>query len=289
MRFPTNSIKDIVSVFRNSLSGIYDSKESESIIYVVLEKYTGYNKAKLRAQPDLKVSESVINSIVAVIEGLQKNIPVQYLIGETVFYGCEFKVDQRVLIPRPETEELVDWIIRDMHDAKKIRILDIGTGSGCIAVSLKKNLPSAELIAVDVSNEALELAKENALLNNVEIYFEEFSILEPNLNSAISEVEIIVSNPPYVRESEKEFMHSNVLDNEPGIALFVPNDDPLVFYRAVLNFSKSNLKKGGLIYFEINENLSEELMNLTKYFEYDAEIKKDLNEKPRFLKIKKPE
>lgn len=288
MRFPTNSIKDIVRVFRNSLGGIYNPKEAESIVYLVLEKYTGYDKAKLRAQPDLKVSESVINNIVAAIEGLQKNIPVQYLIGETFFYGCEFKVDHRVLIPRPETEELVDWIISDLHDTQGLKILDIGTGSGCIAVSLKKNLPPAELIAIDISNDALTLAKENALLNNVEISFKEFSILEPIENSAIPEVDVIVSNPPYVRESEKEFMHANVLENEPGIALFVPNDDPLIFYRAVLNFAKSNLKKGGIIYFEINENLSEELLNLAKHFDYNAEIKKDLNDKPRFLKIRKP-
>lgn len=289
MRFPTNSVKDIVSVFRKSLAGIYDSKEADSIVYLVLEKYSGYSRAKLRAQNDLKVSESVINFIVEIIEGLQKNIPVQYLLGETVFYDCKVKVDSRVLIPRPETEELVDWIIKDFQDEiKPLRILDIGTGSGCIAIALKKHIHSAELIAVDISNDALELARENALLNNLEIHFKEWNILENPDESEISGIDIIVSNPPYVKESEKLQMYSNVLNNEPPIALFVPDDDPLVFYRAILNFSKKHLKKGGRIYFEINENLSDEMLNQVRNCDYSGVVKKDINNKPRFIKIKKP-
>jgi release factor glutamine methyltransferase len=249
--------------FIQELTPLYDVGEAESFFYLTLEAKHQLKRVDLALQPDLAFSEFELEIWSSILEQLKKEIPVQYILGVTHFYGLEFEVNSAVLIPRPETEELVDWIIQNSKlkaQNSKLKILDIGTGSGCIAIALAKNLPNAQVFALDVSEKALATAKKNAEKNQVQLTFIHQSILETV--DLAQEFDIIVSNPPYVRELEKLEIKNNVLDNEPHLALFVEDNDALIFYRKIAQLAQKNLNPKGQLYFEINQYLGKETLNL---------------------------
>ena len=240
-------------------------------------------------EPDLRLSESEMLTFHFAVKDLLKNKPIQYIIGETEFCDLKFKVNENVLIPRPETSELVYKIVerQKTKDKRQLSILDIGTGSGCIAISLAKNIHDSKVYALDISEKALDVAKENAFNNNVDVTFINDDILSLK-NKIETKFDIIVSNPPYVRELEKTEMRDNVLNWEPHNALFVSDNDPLIFYRNILEFAKNNLKQNGEIWFEINEYLGKEMTDLCKEYGFsDVEIFKDFRGKERIVKVNK--
>jgi release factor glutamine methyltransferase len=257
------TIKHYRDYFIQELTPLYDVGEAESFFYLTLEAKHQLKRVDLALQPDLAFSEFELEIWSSILEQLKKEIPVQYILGVTHFYGLEFEVNSAVLIPRPETEELVDWIIQNSKlkaQHSKFKILDIGTGSGCIAIALAKNLPNAQVFALDVSEKALATAKKNAEKNQVQLTFIHQSILETV--DLAQEFDIIVSNPPYVRELEKLEIKNNVLDNEPHLALFVEDNDALIFYRKIAQLAQKNLNPKGQLYFEINQYLGKETLNL---------------------------
>jgi release factor glutamine methyltransferase len=287
---------DLKQVYHNELDAIYGKEEVESFFFISTEHYLNAPRFQFSLQPDFTLTNSETEQFFSILSDLKQQKPIQYIIGETEFYGLPFKVNEGVLIPRPETEELVALIIQSLKsqelNSRVIKILDIGTGSGCIAISLAKNLPNAEVYALDVSKEALKVAKANAELNNVQITFVEVDILNEStwdLEFKALEFDVIVSNPPYVRELEKAEIKPNVLDNEPHLALFVDDHNPLAFYKVITNFAVRNLKQKGPLYFEINQYLGKETKQLLidRDFE-DVTLLKDLNGSDRMLKgIKK--
>jgi len=284
-------LKELQNIFHTELDAIYGQQEVNSFFYLCTEYYLNITRIQLTLEPELAITKPETETFFKALEHLKQQKPIQYLLGETEFFGLPFKVNENVLIPRPETEELVDLIIRSVTSTsveKSIRILDIGTGSGCIAISLAKNIPNAEVYALDVSPKALKTAKENAELNKVNITFIEASILDKTCHSALdaeSTFDTIVSNPPYVRNLEKQEIQPNVLDNEPHLALFVEDDNPLIFYKAITEFAIKNLKPKGQLYFEINQYLGEETKALLTNADFEAiELLKDLNGNDRMLK-----
>ncbi|MDR6846613.1 peptide chain release factor N(5)-glutamine methyltransferase [Flavobacterium granuli] len=279
-------IKEYRTQFIQALTSMYGEGEAESFFYLILEEKQQLKRIDLALHPDLEISEEEIWVWNSILEQLKLEIPIQYLLGKTSFYGLDFEVNANVLIPRPETEELVDWIVSNVLKngrSKGLKILDIGTGSGCIAVSLAKNLPNAEVFAIDVSEKALETAKKNAKLNEVEVTFISQNILE-TLDLG-QEFDIIVSNPPYVRNLEKEEIKKNVLDNEPHLALFVEDNDALIFYRKIAELAQKNLSDSGQLYFEINQYLGQEMVDLLKLMNFkNIELRKDIYENDRMTK-----
>jgi release factor glutamine methyltransferase len=233
------------------------------------------------------LTENELENIRSLLRRRSKLEPLQYILGETEFYGLTFKVNPAVLIPRPETEELVDWILKSKLPESPV-IFDVGTGSGCIPISLKKNIPNAKVITCDISQKSLEVAKENAKLNQVEVDFIHQNFLEFQKPDQFPMLDVLVSNPPYVTDSEKTRMQKNVLDHEPTTALFVPDHDPLKFYKALVEFSNSYLKEEGLIFWEINECFGKECVLLLKENGYlNVELRKDLSGKYRMVKATK--
>lgn len=278
------TIGEINKTFKNRLKNSYPENEIRAFVEILLEHYAGLSKTDMLLKAADNLASEIIMQMEQALGRLEKNEPVQYIIGETEFYDLKLKVNPSVLIPRPETEELVHWVIKNHKKDGEIRILDIGTGSGCIPLALKKNLPDAEVFAVDISEEALNMAKANAKLNNLDVLFSKLDILKENTDGELGEFDIIVSNPPYVRKKEKELMHQNVLENEPHLALFVDDNDALVFYRAIVNFSTKHLKPEGFIYFEINESYGEEVVSLLKIYNYqNIKLRKDINGKHRMI------
>ncbi|XCF07689.1 peptide chain release factor N(5)-glutamine methyltransferase [Tamlana crocina] len=279
-------LKAIKHKFQEELGTVYPAEEIDSFFNILAETYYGVKRIQLATNPDLTLNDS--EDILYALAELKNEKPIQYIIGETEFYGLNFKVNDGVLIPRPETEELVEWALKKAKPNTAINILDVGTGSGCIAISLAKHLPKAKVFAIDVSLEALSIAKKNAQLNGVNIYFEEADILTLKRSSEEIAFDIIVSNPPYVREKEKQYMKPNVLDNEPHLALFVKDEDPLLFYKAITGFAINNLKEKGLLFFEINEFLGNAMIDLlrNKNFE-NIELKQDIFKKDRMIKAEK--
>ncbi|SHI94756.1 peptide chain release factor N(5)-glutamine methyltransferase [Pseudozobellia thermophila] len=282
-------LKEIKNIFHKELGSLYPPEEVNSFFYLLIEHYLGMERFVLALQPNLTVSKDEEQPLFEALSQLRLGRPIQYVIGQADFMDLEFLVNDKVLIPRPETEELVRWILDDVNDGRgkggvgELKILDIGTGSGCIAVALAKNLPKAEVHALDVSGLALEVARKNAVRNAVDIQFLEVDILKgPELPDAF---DVIVSNPPYVREKEKAEMHANVLDNEPDMALFVSDGDPLLFYRAIARFSKGGLKKEGRLYLEINQYLGKETQELLKEHNFsEIELRKDMFENDRMIR-----
>lgn len=287
--------KDLKDIFHKELDAIYGKDEVASFFYLSIEHHLNVARIQLILDSEFTLTKDETDVFFTILEDLKQQKPIQYILGETEFYGLQFSVNENVLIPRPETEELVDWIIkchaersRSAKDA--IKILDIGTGSGCIAISLAKHLPEAQVFAVDISESALKIAKENADRNGVEVEFIKANILESSLweDVALQQMgffDIIVSNPPYVRELEKEEIKPNVLDNEPHLALFVENDNPLIFYKAITDFAVDKLKSNGSLYFEINQYLGQETKQLLVDAKLiDIQLRKDLNGNDRMLK-----
>jgi len=268
-------IREYRNYFIETLTPIYDSGEAESFFYLVLEDQKKLKRIDLALQPEAIFSEAEITIWNEILEKLKQYIPIQYIIGKTFFFGLEFEVNENVLIPRPETEELVDWIIKNNPQKTELKILDIGTGSGCIAISLAKNLPNATVSAIDVSGEALATAKRNADINDVKVNFILQDILQTT--DLLQEFDLIVSNPPYVRNLEKEEIKQNVLDHEPHLALFVDDHDALIFYRKITKLAQKNLSKNGQLYFEINQYLSKEMMDLLEQYGFQQmELRKDI-------------
>lgn len=278
-------IKEVRKDFLEVLTVVYSIEEARSFFYLLTEHFLGLRRVDVAMQLDRLLSDSEIESFEDAKHRLQKQEPIQYIIGETDFYGLKYKVNQHVLIPRPETEELVDWILKDIKErSEPVRILDIGTGSGCIAISLAKNKPNAKVTAIDVSKEALDVAIYNAQKNDVDVTFACLDILEVN-SEKLSDFDIIVSNPPYVRVLEKAEMKPNVLDNEPLLALFVENDTPLLFYDKITRLAKKKLTPNGVLYFEINQYLGNETKDLIENLGLtEVELRKDLYGNDRMIK-----
>jgi release factor glutamine methyltransferase len=244
----------------------------------------------IKAFPEQEITLQQIEKLSNILTRLQTGEPVQYILGHTEFYGLIFKVNPSVLIPRPETEELVEWVLNSKvknQKSKVTTILDIGTGSGCIAISLKKNLPEAKVSAIDISTDALQTAKQNAELNEVDVNFIHQDILNINPEIEIPNSEIIISNPPYVTLHAKTRMHTNVTDFEPHTALFVPENDPLIFYKAIADFAIENLIPNGLLFFEINENLGKKTVAMleSKGFK-NVELRTDMSGRDRMIKAR---
>ncbi|MNF49193.1 Release factor glutamine methyltransferase [compost metagenome] len=282
-------IKEYRDQFIQELTPIYDSGEAESFFYLILEEKHQLKRIDLALRPDLVFSEEEIVVWNSILEQLKKEIPIQYLLGKTSFYGLDFEVNENVLIPRPETEELVDWIISNTPNIEQsnpetsgLKILDIGTGSGCIAISLAKNLPNANVFAIDVSEKALATAKKNAAINDATVTFIHQNILETE--DLQQQFDIIVSNPPYVRNLEKEEIKKNVLDNEPHLALFVEDNDALIFYRKIAELAQKNLLPNGQLYFEINQYLGKEMIDLLQKMNFKTiELRKDIYGNDRMI------
>ena len=275
-------LKDIQKRFHVELVSIFSKEEIDSMFYLLTDAF--YKVSRLQLATDIELTVEKDHDILNALELLKQEKPIQYIIGKTEFYGFPFVVNEHVLIPRPETEELVEWILKHSKNKTELKILDIGTGSGCIAVSLAKHFPKAKIYALDVSKKALETAKYNAKLNNVEITFIEADILETqSLNNL--KFDIIVSNPPYVRDQEKSMMKPNVLEHEPHLALFVRDHDALQFYKAITEFSLNNLVENGALFFEINEHLGKDMIELlvSNHFS-EIELKQDIFKKDRMIK-----
>ena len=276
----------IKKIFHQQLKEIYIENEIDSLFFIALEYVTSISKIEYILQKEEEISEEKLIELKFILEELTKNKPIQYITKNAYFYGLNFYVNEKVLIPRQETNELVDWVLMSVTHSKPIKILDIGTGSGCIAITLKKNLPLSEVFAIDISNEAIQVAQKNANDNQVEINFLQKNILE--INDLKSNFDIIISNPPYVRELEKLEMALNVLDNEPHLALFVPDNNPLLFYEKITEIALKNLTEDGILFFEINQYLSAETKKMieNKGFK-NVTLRKDLQENYRMILAKK--
>lgn len=282
MAVKLQTIKDIRNYISRELSGLYPRRESLSIADMVIEKIFGTGRMALMLRENEPLSGSSYQKrVTSYCQRLTAGEPVQYVLGETIFYNCRILLNRHVLIPRPETEELADLVIRENRGAET-RIIDFGTGSGCLAVALAVNLPAARVTAVDISTYALKIAARNASVNNAEVEFRHADMLASGL-PGLPTAGIFISNPPYVRESEKNLMRINVLGFEPGKALFVPDNDPLRFYRAILNLTPEKLEPGGMVYFEINEAMGEAMRELFEKYDFsEIRIIKDINGKDRF-------
>ncbi len=282
----STKIKDYRTQFIQELSPIYDVGEAEGFFYLILEDKKQLKRIDLALNLDLTFSNEEIQLWNSILDSLKEEIPIQYLLGKTSFYGLEFEVNENVLIPRPETEELVEWIISNPQIHKStnpLRILDIGTGSGCIAISLAKNIPNAQVFAIDVSEKALATAQKNAEINEVNVTFLKKNILETD--DLEQQFDIIVSNPPYVRELEKQEIKKNVLDNEPHLALFVEDNDALIFYRKIAELAQKNLLPNGQLFFEINQYLGKEMVELLEKMNFkNIELRKDIYGNDRMIK-----
>jgi release factor glutamine methyltransferase len=275
-------LKKYRASFIEKLTPLYDVMEAESFFNIALQELKGWKRVDLALNPEAEISDDEIEKWDDVLQQLEKQRPIQYIFRSTHFYGLDFNVNESTLIPRPETEELVEWIITENQDNGKIKILDIGTGSGCIAISLAKNLPDAQVFAIDVSADALAVAKSNAELNKVEITFIQQDILA--VENLPEQFDIIVSNPPYVRNLEKVEIKQNVLDYEPHLALFVDDNDALIFYRKIALLAKANLPQNGRLYFEINQYLGEETATMLEDFKFEnIVLKKDIYGNDRMI------
>ena len=278
--------KTYKSIFQEALIPLYDEKEIESFFFLVLEEFHNTKRIDLALNPEMEMTTADFNKWENVVADLKKHKPIQYILGVTEFYGLKFLVNENTLIPRPETEELVELIINEEGRRKKeegrIRILDIGTGSGCIAISLAKNILNAEVFAIDVSEKALITSKLNAEINKVNVTFIPKNILE--VVDLEQQFDIIVSNPPYVRMLEKTEIHPNVLEYEPHLALFVDDNDALLFYRKIAQLAKKNLVDNGKLYFEINQYLGKETVALLEDLGFkNIELMKDIYSNDRMI------
>jgi release factor glutamine methyltransferase len=285
---------------REQLKQIYDEQESANIADLSVEYISSLSKSQRISKKDEELSIAQLTQIHAHLLRLKNHEPIQYIMNKTWFYGMELYVDEHVLIPRPETEELVKWIVDEVKisgkdvfvrrpmeadETTQLKILDVGTGSGCIALALKKAMPKAEVWGCDISEEALTVARRNGSALNVRVDFQGLNFLDGEQQKQLPTVDIIVSNPPYVPLKDKDQMHANVVDHEPHTALFVPNNDPLIFYKTLAEFGKKRLYQGGSIYMEINEQLGNDVVNLFEQNGYSSvELRKDMQGKERMIK-----
>lgn len=289
----------IYNDFKSQLKTIYDEREAENISDWVFENVTGLKRWERRENKNKELNENHLKKIEKYLEELLKHKPVQYVLNEAWFYKMKFFIDENVLIPRPETEELVEWIVSDfkkqtgskpaLPTGRQANIIDIGTGSGCIPIALKKELPNSNITAVDVSEKALAIANKNAAELHSAIEFFEIDFLEENEWQTLSHYDIIVSNPPYIPIKEKKILSKNVTDFEPGIALFVDNNDPFIFYKSISEFSKTHLNPRGKIFVEVHEEYARQVKVIFENAGLISEIKKDIYGKERMIKSIKSE
>ena len=280
-------LKEFKNTFKKELLSIYDEQEIDSFFYIILERLHGLKRIDLALNPETVMDGFHLKQWKSILSDLKIQKPIQYILGETEFYGLRFLVNENTLIPRQETEELVELIVKDeekgKREKKKVRILDVGTGSGCIAISLVANIHNAQVFAIDVSEKALATAKKNAEVNKVNVVFLLKNILETE--DLEQQFDIIVSNPPYVRNSEKAEIKANVLKYEPHLALFVEDTDALHFYRKITELAKKNLNPNGKLYFEINQYLGKETVQLLEDLGFkNVELKKDIYGNDRMIK-----
>lgn len=279
------NLREYKSIFFNELLSIYEDKEIESFFYILLEAFHKMKRIDFALQQNFSINEEDKKCWENALSELKRHKPIQYILGKTYFFGLEFIVNENTLIPRPETEELVEWIIQKSEvtgQKSKVKILDIGTGSGCIAISIAKNLPDASVFAIDVSIDALETAKKNALNNNVAVTFLHRDILQTD--DLGEQFDVIISNPPYVRYLEKQEIKRNVLDYEPHLALFVEDNDALLFYRKISELAQKNLSPNGQLFFEINQYLGKDTVQLLENLHFkNIELRKDLYGNDRML------
>ncbi len=283
--FAGMTIKEAGKTCLESLTALYPEGEAAAITEIVMEYISKKGRNELRLFAAQQLSESDEQLLYNILKRLQSFEPIQYIINEAWFYAMPFYVDENVLIPRPETEELVHWVITDNANKKSpLKILDVGTGSGCIPVSLKRKFTDAEVWACDISDGALAVAQKNALANDASVHFINLDFLNPEQWQALPVFDIIVSNPPYIPERDKTTLHSNVLKYEPYQALFVPDTNALIFYSAIALFAKTHLSPGGHIYLEIHESFGNEVAALFLKNGFKTELKKDMQQKDRMLK-----
>jgi len=282
------TLKNFRTYFTDTLKEIYPKTEIDTFFFLLIEEKLNLQRVDSVMHPDFLIIDAILSELKVILKRLLKEEPIQYIIGNTEFYGLPFKVNKNTLIPRPETEELVEWVLKEVTELQirkieKISILDIGTGTGCIPISLAKNLSNSSISAIDVSGDALKVAQQNATLNNVEISFLEMDILETK--ELPQQYNLIVSNPPYIRELEKVEISNNVLENEPHLALFVKDNNPLIFYSKIADLARIHLKKGGLLFFEINQYLGKETVEMLKQKGFNTiTLKKDLFGNDRMVK-----
>lgn len=276
-------LKKYKSYFTKELASIYPQTEIDTFFFLLAEEYLNFMRIDVVLKSDFNIPTALLLLFNNALEKLKKEKPIQYILGKTEFYGFTFLVDSYTLIPRPETEELVDWVLEEVNVKQSIKIIDIGTGSGCIPISLAKHLPEAKIEAIDVSFNALSVAKQNAILNKVDVFFIEKDILKTE--KLDKKFDIIISNPPYVRELEKKEIKNNVLENEPHIALFVKDNNPLIFYNKIADLAKKNLSKNGILFFEINQYLGKETVGILRDKGFrNIQLKKDLFGNNRMIK-----
>ena len=307
------TLKEFRIYFTKTLLDVYPKTEIDTFFFLLIEEKLDLQRIDTVLKPDFLITEEILSELKEIIKRLKKEEPIQYILGKTEFYGLPFMVDRNTLIPRPETEELVEWILKevtelqsgkiakfnldDISKKKKenlLSILDIGTGTGCIPISLAKNLENVKISAIDVSSDALKIAQQNASLNNVDVNFIEMDILKAeNLmlvqtqsrTQTNKQFNIIVSNPPYVRELEKAKINNNVLQNEPHLALFVSDENPLIFYDKIADLAKQHLTKNGFLFFEINQYLGKETLEMLNQKGFkNITLKKDLFGNDRMIK-----
>ncbi len=292
MKIATNKLSDLYEFYKTELVSIYDNDELYAIFELVCEHYLGYSKTDTRLNFNGNLNQSDVLKIYDTAKALKTGMPIQYIFGEADFYNLKFNVNSSTLIPRPETEELVDLIIKqfkqEARNNQTLNILDIGTGSGCIPIILKKNIPNSKVAGIDISEQALEVAKSNAIKNNVDIEFIKLDILS-QLITHNSTFNTIVSNPPYVLNSEAKQMDSRVLEHEPHLALFVEDTDPIIFYKRIIDLCAKYLEERGYLFFELNPiyaNDVKKYANDSKIFNF-TEIMQDMSGKERFLKAQR--
>ena len=269
--------------FYQKLQTLYDEEERKALFAMVIDEVLNYSRADIILNKEEELSTETLVSLEEILLQLQQEIPIQYIFEKAYFYGYEFKVSPATLIPRRETEELVEWVLSEMdrQPEKKWRVLDIGTGSGCIPITIKKEFPLAEVFAMDISTGALKIAKENAEKLNASVIFIEQNILS---TTQLDSYDIIISNPPYVRNLEKAEIKKNVLAYEPHLALFVEGNDPLIFYRKITQLAQKSLTENGLLFFEINQYLGEEMQQMISEYFKTIELRKDLQGNDRMMK-----
>lgn len=280
----SNLLRDLLPYFKRKLKAVYEESEIESIFFRITEDTLNLPKRNVLSE-EKRLTESELLTFKDYVDRLAANEPLQYILGEADFLGLKFKVSPAVLIPRPETEELVDLIIRENKSKSPLEILDIGCGSGCIPIALKKSIPQSKVTSIDISAAAIEIAKQNASVINADVFFLEQDVFADSLFK-LTPVDLIVSNPPYITDAEKSLMHANVKEHEPALALFVPNSDPLKFYNRIFQFAQSHLKPNGMIYFEVNPLYADDLVKKALQLKFSSAVLcPDLSGKNRFLKV----
>ena len=275
--------------FLNQLTSIYEKREAANITDWVFENITGFKKLERSINRNVELGKGVMQKLQIYLAELLQYRPVQYVLNEAWFYKMKFYVNENVLIPRPETEELVEWIVEDVRSLKydvryrEFKVLEIGTGSGCIAVSIKKELENIDITAIDISEEALKVANKNADALHTKINFLQINFLNENLWDSLQFYDAIVSNPPYIPENKKEKLAKNVTEFEPAIALFVENNNPFIFYEKIAKFARSHLEPNGKIFVEIHEEYSKEVQKIFSARNFKTQIRKDIYGKERML------